>query len=599
MKTPRATTPHPKARPATAPRRPAASVRPEGASDENRRLVHELEVHQVELELQNNALRDAHGQLEDSRARYAELYDYAPIGHVTLDRDGVIRELNLTSASLLGKERRYLYGQPLRSLLAPRSRRALDAHVRACLQSRAPSSVELEVPLPHGGLRIVELVSVPPHVPASTPDGGIVTFHSAMIDISERKRDDRRRDELLQREHEARVVAEGVNVAKQEFLAVVSHELRTPLAPMMMWVKALRTGGISDSLRARALDAIDTCLKVQVAMIDDLVDVARGQHGKLRIHRRPIDLQPVVGAAIEALAPSAAAKQIEVSLEVDPTPAWVAGDPTRLQQVVANLVSNAIKFTREAGHIALSLRTRGTEVVLAVRDDGEGIDADLLESIFEPFRQFDDGVARRHGGLGLGLTIVRQLVSQHDGQVTAESAGKGRGACFTVTLPYLNESTRRDGQASPWTLAESSATATARELAGVRVLVIEDHEATRDALAMTLQRYGAEVTTASSAREGRAALERVHPQVLVSDIGMTREDGYAFIRKLRLREKQELGAPHIPALALTAHASEHDREQALAAGFDRHLTKPIEFDRLVSTIGALARESPPPEKSAP
>jgi PAS domain S-box-containing protein len=588
MKAPRATSPGPKARRApTAPRGPEAGVRPHGAGDENRRLVHELEVHQVELELQNNALREAHGQLEESRARYAELYDYAPIGHVTLDRDGVIRDLNLTSASLLGKERRHLYGQPLRSLLVARSRRVLDAHVRACLQSLAPSNVELDVPLPGGGLRTIELVSVPPQ--ASAPDGGVVTFHSAMIDISERKRDDLRRDELLRREHEARIVAERVNVAKQEFLAVVSHELRTPLAPMMMWVKALRTGGISDSLRARALDAIDTCLRVQVAMIDDLVDVARGQHGKLRIERQPIDLQPVVGAAIEALAPSAAAKQIEVSLEVDPTPAWIAGDPTRLQQVVANLLSNAIKFTREAGHIALSLRTRGTDVVLSVRDDGEGIDADLLESIFEPFRQYDEGVPRRHSGLGLGLTIVRQLVSQHDGQVTAESAGKGRGACFTVTLPGLNESTRRDGQASPWTLAESPATATARELAGIRVLVIEDHEATRDALAMTLKRYGAEVTTAASAREGRAALARVHPQVLVSDIGMPREDGYAFIRRLRSREKQELGAPHIPALALTAHASEHDRAQALAAGFDRHLTKPIEFDRLISAIGTLAR----------
>jgi CheY-like chemotaxis protein/anti-sigma regulatory factor (Ser/Thr protein kinase) len=288
-----------------------------------------------------------------------------------------------------------------------------------------------------------------------------------------------------------------------------------------------------------------------------------------------------------------------VSLEVEATPAWVAGDPTRLQQVVSNLLSNAIKFTREAGQIALALRKRGTDVVLTVRDDGEGIDADLLESIFEPFRQYDAGVPLRHSGLGLGLTIVRQLVSQHDGQVTAESAGKGRGACFTVTLPGLNASTRREGQASPWTLAESSATATARELAGVRVLVIEDHEATRDALAMTLQRYGAEVTTATSAREGRAALERVHPQVLVSDIGMTREDGYAFIRKLRSREKQKLGAPHIPALALTAHASEQDRAQALAAGFDRHLTKPIEFDRLVSAIGALARESSaPPDEPA-
>jgi len=578
--------------PADSTRRASPSRgRPEAVLHEHRRLVHELEVHQLELELQNRALRDAQGLLEESRARYAELYDYAPIGHITLDRSGIVRELNLTAASLLEKERRLLIGHPLRRLLAPRSRRALDAHLRACFKGAAVLNVELEIPLPEGGFRVVELVSVPPPPNAlDFADERPRTLNSALVDVSRRKRDERRQVALLEREREARVVAESANRMKQEFLAVVSHELRTPLAPMMMWVKALRAGGISDSLRARAIEALDTCLKVEAAMIDDLVDVARGQHGKLRIERAPLDLQSVVGAALEALAPSAAAKQIEVTLEVDATPAWVSGDSTRLQQVAANLLSNAIKFTPEAGHVALTLRTRDANVVLTIRDDGEGIQPSLLDGIFEPFRQQDDPAPRRHGGLGLGLTIVRQLVEQHDGHVVAASEGAGRGACFTVTLPALAHAAPRGGEASAWTLAKPAARD--RPLDRLRILVVEDDEATRDALAATLGTYGADVTTAASAAAGRTVLRQTGADVLVSDIGLPAEDGCDFIRKLRAREKRTKGAARLPALALTAHTSERERARALASGFDRHLAKPIEFDVLVSTIRALARPGP-------
>ncbi len=570
-------------------RQPSPAIeRAASVLQEHRRLVHELEVHQLELELQNRALRDAQGLLEESRARYAELYDYAPVGHITLDRSGIIRELNLTAASLLAKERRFLFGRPLRQLLTPPSRRALDAHLRACLKSTSVLHVELAIPLAEGGSRVVDLVTVPPPSrTAAAVDGQSGTLNSALVDVSQRKRDEQRQVALLEHEREARALAESANRIKQEFLAVVSHELRTPLAPMMMWVKALRAGGISDSLRARAIEALDTCLKVEAAMIDDLVDVARGQHGKLRIERHPFDLQTVVGAAIEALAPSAAAKQIEVTLEVDATPAWISGDSTRLQQVVSNLLSNAIKFTPEAGHVALTLRTRAQDVVLTVRDDGDGIHASLLDGIFEPFRQRDDTAARRHGGLGLGLTIVRQLVEQHEGHVVASSEGLGRGACFIVTLPALAHAANHDGEASAWTLAKPATTE--RPLEHLRILVVEDDQATRDALASTLGTYGADVTTASSAADGRAALRHTGTDVLVSDIGLPTEDGCDFIRKLRAREKRTKGAPRLPALALTAHTAESEKVRALAAGFDRHLGKPIEFDHLVSTIRALAR----------
>ncbi len=575
---------------ATARARQSSPANERAASmlQEHSRLVHELEVHQLELELQNRALRDAQGLLEESRARYAELYDYAPVGHITLDRSGIIRELNLTASSLLAKERRFLLGRPLRQRLAPQSRRALDAHLRACFKSTSVLHVELTIPFAEGGARIVDLVTVPPPSSATTAtDDRSKTLNSALVDVSQRKRDEQRQVALLEREREARALAESANRIKQEFLAIVSHELRTPLAPMMLWVKALRAGGMSDSLRARAIEALDTCLTVQAAMIDDLVDVARGQHGKLRIERRAMDLHSVVGAAIEALAPSAAAKQIEVTLEVDPTPALVSGDPTRLQQVVSNLLSNAIKFTPEAGHLALTVRTRGDVVVLTVRDDGAGIPPSLLERVFDPFRQHDDRSPKRHGGLGLGLTIVRQLVEQHDGRVVATSAGVGRGACFTVTLPALNAVNHPAGHASAWTLAESAATT--RPLERLRILVVEDDAATREALAATLGAFGADVTTAASAADGRAVLRRTRADVIVSDIGLPAEDGCTFIRKLRAREKRAKAAARLPALALTAHTTERERVRALAAGFDRHLGKPIEFDRLVSTIRALAR----------
>ncbi|HEX4406543.1 MAG TPA: HAMP domain-containing sensor histidine kinase [Polyangia bacterium] len=415
-------------------------------SFEHRRFTHELEIHQLELEVQNRALRENQELLEESRARYAELYEHAPIGHVTLDAKGLIREINLVGAALFGKAPQVLRALPMRPLLAVPSRRAFDAHLRACFTHGHASVVELVI-LTRAETRSIELVSAPRPAVDGEASTESAVVHSVMHDISDHKRNDAQREEDLRREREARVLAETANRIKEDFLAIVSHELRTPLAPMMMWVQALRAGGAGDALRARAVEAIDTCLKVQVAMIDDLVDVARGQHGQLRIARRPMDLQKSVGAAIEALAPSGAAKHVAIALEVDAEPAWVSGDATRLQQVVANLLSNAIKFTPEGGHVVVSVRSVGASVHLRVRDDGEGIPVGRLEHIFEPFRRYDSAQTRGHGGLGLGLSIVEQLIAQHDGKVVAESAGRGRGTCFVVTLPRLADGTRATGAA--------------------------------------------------------------------------------------------------------------------------------------------------------
>jgi PAS domain S-box-containing protein len=492
-------------------------------------------------------------------------YDDSPIGHVTLDRHGVIRELNPKGASLLGAERSSLEKRSLRSLLAAGSRRTFDAHLRASFKSQRPLHVELGVAVADGARRTVDFISSPPSGPTSR-DRQVI--HSVMIDISERKLDEERRRTLLEHEHERIALAESDRV-KREILTIVSHELRTPLAPMRLWVNALRVGGLSDTLRARAVDALDACLKVQVTLIDDLIDVARGHSGKLRVERRPMDLQLVAGAAIEAYAPSAAAKHLEINLEVDPTPAWV--------------LSNAIKFTPEAGHIALTLHTRGADVVLTVSDDGEGIETGMLQSIFEPFQHHDKKPTRRHGGLGIGLTIVRQLVKEHDGQIVAESAGPNRGSRFIITVPSLDADERDRGDTSAWMHASHSRNGRPL-LDRVRVLLIEDDEPTRDAVAGMLRNNGAEVTITASAADARDALERTRPDIVVSDIGMPGEDGNTFIRKVRAREKKTADA-HLPALALTIH----DRDEALTAGFDRYLAKPFEAENLVLTIDALAR----------
>ena len=413
----------PAKQPAAAPVRRVATAKRRASNDAlpfgHHRLAHELEVHQLELEIQNRTLQESQAALEESRARYAELYDYAPVGHLSVDRAGVVHELNIAAAALLGVERRDVINRPLRLFLTPGGRPVLDAHLRASWRSSRPLSAQIALHRPGADAIFVELLTVPPPAHAGAADR-VSTLHCALVDVSERIR------------------AEHVNRVKQDFLSVVSHELRSPLAPMKLWVQALRLGGMSETLRLQAIDALETCLSLQDATIEDLIDVAQGWQGTLRVDLQPMDLGAVVRAVVEAFAPSVAAKQIEVTFDVGPSPPWVLGDSIRLQQVVANLLSNALRFTREAGRIALGLEARGGQAVLTVSDDGEGIDAARLPHLFEPFHHGRDArVPPHHGGLGLGLSIVRELVTRHAGTVTAESAGVGRGSCFTVVLPRV------------------------------------------------------------------------------------------------------------------------------------------------------------------
>jgi signal transduction histidine kinase/ActR/RegA family two-component response regulator len=384
----------------------------------------------------------------------------------------------------------------------------------------------------------------------------------------------------LARERTARADAERANASKDQFLAVVSHELRAPVATLMMWEKVLRDHADDPELRQRSLDAIRASAASQARLVADLLDVSRAVSGKFHVERRRITLDDVLNEALQSIAPIARAKRVDLIIDCPRKLGRIRGDSSRLLQVFENLLSNAVKFTSGGGTIKVTAQRQGGMLVIAIADTGIGIPPDLMPRIFVPFSQSDDVMTRAQGGLGLGLAIAREIVAQHDGELTAASDGPGKGSTFTVKLP---PATRR-AQSTPVGVA---AVKNAR-LDGVRILVIDDDEALRSALTTLLHRAGAIVEVAASAAEAREKLAIAEPQVILCDIAMPEEDGYTFVRKLR----SQPNGKKLPALALTAYASELDRMDAAAAGFDRHIAKPVEFELLVETIeGVLAEKA--------
>jgi signal transduction histidine kinase len=388
----------------------------------------------------------------------------------------------------------------------------------------------------------------------------------------------RERQTLLAEAQAASQRAEEASRAKDEFLATVSHELRTPLNAILGWVTLLRSGTLDKDRAAQALDTIDRNVRTQAQLIDDLLDVSRIISGKLNLHFESVDLLDVVRATVDSLRPAAAAKRIEVRWDVLSGDARAKGDAFRLQQVVWNLLSNALKFTPPGGHVTLALEEGAERTLLTVSDDGEGIPPAALPHIFDRFQQAESSFARSHGGLGLGLAIVRHLVELHGGSVGAESAGLGRGATFTVALP---RSTPGLGSQE-----HESAPAAQNSLSGLRLLLVEDDEDGREVIAAMLRHEGAHVEAISNASDALRALDAEVPDVLLSDIGMPEEDGLSLLRKVRAREEQ-LGGK-VPALALTAYARAEDRELALRTGFDDYITKPIDSADLVQAVADLA-----------
>jgi signal transduction histidine kinase/ActR/RegA family two-component response regulator len=392
--------------------------------------------------------------------------------------------------------------------------------------------------------------------------------------------------------------AETANRLKDEFLATVSHELRTPLNTVLGWARMLKSNELDQERAAHALDTIERNATGLARIIDDLLDVSRIVAGTLQLDHYPVNVPAITQAAVDAVRPLAAAKRIQLQLSLAPSATeLVSGDAGRLQQVVVNLLTNAIKFTPENGRVDVSVKRAGPNLELVVEDTGEGMSADFLPHVFDRFRQADGATTRRHTGLGLGLAIVRQLVELHGGTVRAESSGPGKGARFTVCLPILTSPLVRE----LWTRTDEGQKAPSlQRLDGLHVLVVEDNADGREVMIMMLERAGARATAVGSVKEALEAVESLRPDALVSDIGLPDEDGYALIRRIRSREAERGG--FLPAVAMTGYVRTEDRARVLAAGFQVHVPKPINPVELTAAIAAVARDprrrgSPPPPAS--
>nr|WP_242037701.1 response regulator [Coleofasciculus sp. FACHB-SPT9] len=400
--------------------------------------------------------------------------------------------------------------------------------------------------------------------------------------------------------------SQQANRMKDEFLAILSHELRSPLNPILGWTQLLRTRKFDQATTARAIETIERNAKLQTQLIDDLLDVSRIIRGKVGLNISPINLVSTLEAAIDTVRLAADAKSIQLQSFLDPSVGLVSGDSSRIQQVVWNLLSNAIKFTPEGGRVEIrlsmvsgqksfanerelmtneGLRTYRNYAQIQVLDTGKGIRADFLPHVFDYFRQADGSTTRKHGGLGLGLAIVHHLVELHGGTVYAESPGEGQGATFTVILPLIKSEAKKLTMEEDVLLGSESSVGSAL-LDGVRVLVVDDDTDTREFLTFMLEQYGAEAIAAASAQEAFERIPQVRPDVLVSDIGMPDEDGYSLLGKVRKLDASQGG--ETPAIALTAYAREEDRTQALSAGFQMHLAKPVEPDELANVVAKLA-----------
>jgi PAS domain S-box-containing protein len=491
------------------------------------------------------------------------------------DLEGKIHQANDAVFSLLGFRPDEVVEQSVSRFLAADETREFVAALREVVEH----GVSRNVPL-HPRSASGEVISTTLNASAlRDADGNVIGAIGILRDM-------RAYEQVLHDLEESRRELRDADQAKDRFLAVVSHELRTPLTAMLGWVRLLTTGMLDEATSARALPVIERNTKLLAQLIDDLLDVSGIVAGKLRLEVGPVDLVAVIESAIESVQALADAKSIGLKAVLDPSAGSLVGDPGRLQQVVWNLLSNAIKFTPSRGRIDLRLERAGTHARLRVRDTGRGISRELLPHIFDRFRQ-DDGT-RRHGGLGLGLAIVRHIVELHEGRVWAESDGEGRGATLVVELPLPVDDVRPASKPAAVYRRLESAASRLINLAGRRILVVDDEADARDLLAEILGQAGAEVIVVGSADEALGTLRRWRPDVLVSDIGMPGDDGYVLIRKVRALGSGEGG--QVRALALTAYARSEDRALALEAGFHTHIAKPVDPLELTALIAGLAPE---------
>jgi CheY-like chemotaxis protein/two-component sensor histidine kinase len=396
---------------------------------------------------------------------------------------------------------------------------------------------------------------------------------------------------LFHSEHEAREAAQAANHLKDEFLAIVSHEVRSPLNAIVGWIQLLRSGKLFSEQVAKALETIDRNAALQTEIIAELMDTSRIVSGNLKLNSKAVALRPLIEAAVESVATAAEAKSIETKIVID-ADERIWGDPARLQQVLWNLLLNAIKFTPKNGHIEVRLARDDSNATITVKDDGEGIQPEFLPYVFERFRQAEAATSRSYGGLGLGLSIVRNIVEMHGGKVRAYSEGKGHGASFTVTFPVLALTDTPSGELRRSERVERAVLNLTShkeptKLDGMRVLVVDDDDDTRELLKVALINSGAEVKTCISSAEAFSAIKSWRPDCIVSDVGMPGEDGYELMKKVRALKKKDGGLT--PAIALTGFTGADHQVKADAAGYQLHISKPVELSELTAEIFRLAK----------
>lgn len=533
---------------------------------------------------------------EDRLKRQSELLrvTLASIGDAVIatNLDGLINFINPTAEAMTGWTMAECVNQPLDRVfhIVNEETRALVESPFAAIK-REGNVVGLanhtiligkngrELPIEDSGAPIKD--------PTGKTFGVIIVFH----DVSERRLAEKEREQLLEREQQARSEAEAANRLKDEFLATVSHELRTPLNAILGWAALFNRRTLEAETLRVAMGVIERNARGQAEIINDILDVSRIITGKLRIEPQPVALGPIIQAAIDPLRPAATAKTITLTVTLDQDAGLVSGDPDRLRQIVWNLVSNAIKFTPKDGQIEVRLERIDAHLQIKVSDSGLGIEQPFLPHVFDRFRQADSSTTRTHGGLGLGLAIVRHLVELHGGTVAAASAGEDRGSVFTVTLPLAEAQEALPVDASSVELepagAPNGSAASPPDLTGLRVLVVDDDSDNREILSLMLSQYGADVRTASSTADALQAFFEWKPNVLISDLGMPDEDGFALIRKVRALAPEEGG--NIPAAALTAYVRAEERLQALSAGYQTHISKPVDPLILAAVVSGLAK----------
>ncbi len=499
-----------------------------------------------------------------------------------------------------GKRAHEVIGNNLLDLFPELTERRLDRHYKWALEgqvrvlSQALHGYLISMPAvsaEHGFTQMQQAVRISP----LSHEGKVVGTLTIIEDVTERVAREAElqaqieaRSRLLSSEKLARSEAERANRLKDEFLATISHELRNPLNAIMGWAHMLRVGKLTEPNIERAVETIYRNAKSQAQLVADLLDVSRIISGKLRLDVRAVDLIYIVNAAMDSVRPAADAKGIRLQTMLDPAAGPISGDADRLQQIVWNLLTNAVKFTPKGGRIQVKVQRIDSHVEIVVSDSGVGISKEFLPYVFNRFRQADASTTRIHGGLGLGLSIVRQLVDLHGGSVSVQSEGEGKGATFTITLPFVGVVSNQNEAESvhPTQDEEINSFDGLPSLQGLKVLVVDDEPDTCELIREVLRECGSEVITSRSAAEALVALEEHKPDILISDLGMPDEDGYSLISKIRALPDERGG--QIPAAALTAYARAEDRMRVLRSGFQFHLPKPVDSAELVTVVASLA-----------